>query len=96
MPEYSTSLPTGTTIGKIWKCDKNAFTKKPPYWVVGMYIPDADPKYRSIVWFNIELRQGPMPRRYKAPDWSNYKQFEHEQRQAREARQGALPRRPTR
>lgn len=43
--EYSTSLPTGTTIGKKWK-------RQCPHgtWVTGEYVPDPEPKMVGIKW----------------------------------------------
>lgn len=79
--EYSCSLPTGTTIGKMWKRDMNEAERYhtgrplPEEWVVAMYIPDDRPDSVGIVWFNVELRQGPHPRSYHAPDWCNRKHF---------------------
>lgn len=75
MDEYSTSLPTGQTVGKLWKRNCNAFSDKPDDWLVGMYIPDSTPGYIGIVWFNVELKSGPHPPTYQSPDWSNYKQW---------------------
>jgi len=65
MPEYNTTLPTGTTCGKVWR----RYTK------VGMYIPDEDPKMIGILWFDVCIRQGPKPSGYHPPDWSNYEQW---------------------
>jgi hypothetical protein len=68
MPAYNTTLPTGTTIGKVWR-----------QWnKVGMYIEDDDPNMIGIVWFEVELKQGPKPCWYNAPDWSNYAQWQAE------------------
>jgi len=66
MNEYSSTLPTGRTPGKMWK---RAIRDG---WQVGMYIPDADPMMIGIVWFNVQLRSGPMPRLYAPPDWNNH------------------------
>lgn len=30
LPEYSTTLPTGTTIGKRWKCNRLAYALRDP------------------------------------------------------------------
>lgn len=82
MPEYSTTLPTGTTVGKVWRADKNVNVRgASPEWVVAMYIPDEDPKMVGIVWFNVELRQGPHPRGYAKPDWSNSDQWKRDQKE---------------
>ena len=60
--EYSCSLPTGTTIGKRWKCNTNAFTAclrdKPPRWLMGEYYdlgPPDNAKEIGIRWTKIEV-----------------------------------------
>ena len=58
--EYSTSIPTGTTIGKQWK--RNCYWHKshPKYgtlWCLGEYIPDPDPKFVVIVWKEIIIKK---------------------------------------
>lgn len=53
--EYSASLPTGTTIGKRWKCDDSKW-KRPgpePMWWMGEYIDHADPEKVGIKWRKI-------------------------------------------
>lgn len=41
---YSCSLPTGTTVGKRWKCNRNAYreppSKREPDWWMGEYYMD--------------------------------------------------------
>lgn len=55
--EYSCSLPTGTTLGKIWARNDNAFTPDPiPDWWLGQYVDDPDPKQVGIIWRKIEIR----------------------------------------
>lgn len=59
LPEYSCSIPTGTTIGKKWKMNRFAFVKfedgiKREEWHLCEYVEHADPKlvgisYKSIV-----------------------------------------------
>jgi hypothetical protein len=73
MPEYSLSVPTGTTVGKVWK-------RRVPYnapelqasWVIGMYVYSGSLGHLRIVWSDVVLRSGPALRRYNAPDWSNF------------------------
>lgn len=73
MPEYSASLPTGTTIGKFWR------SRYGSGWYVGAYIEDPDdrPNSRGIVWFEVVLRHGPEPFRYDPPDWHNTADFDY-------------------
>jgi hypothetical protein len=58
LPEYSTSLPTGTTIGKRWKADKNARrhpedrTPKPD-WMLAEYYDINDVNKVGIRWTKI-------------------------------------------
>ena len=62
MAEYSTSIPTGTTIGKKWLCDINTGkrfqfsdpTIKPLWWT-GEYTVDPDPKMVGIKWRKVSL-----------------------------------------
>lgn len=60
--EYSCSLPTGTTIGKIWARNNNAFRPSPdgkklkPDWWLGQYVDDPNPKQVGIVWRKIEIQ----------------------------------------
>ncbi len=57
LPEYSCSIPTGTTIGKRWKRHDGIFDptyKGPYYWYIGEYIDIGDPdkvgiRYKKIV-----------------------------------------------
>lgn len=52
--EYSTTLPTGTTPGKRWRCDVQARKRLglEPEWVIGEYFVDAytPPGQISIRW----------------------------------------------
>lgn len=78
MDEYSYSLPTATTVGKVWKC------RSGNGWIVGLYtfhIPPTPEELRRdrnsagrtrILWFDVVMRHGPEPRGYRAPDWSNF------------------------
>lgn len=81
MDEYSTTLPTGTTIGKFWKRNENVFQDAPPKWVVKCYAEDPDPEFRRILWFDVVLREGPKPPGWEPPDWSNYQRWEKDREQ---------------
>ena len=53
--EYFCSLPTGTTIGKRWRCDVHAYRKHPVpedrhEWQIGEYIEHTDPEKVGIRW----------------------------------------------
>jgi hypothetical protein len=52
LPEYSCSLPTGTPIGKRWKC---GWPYKEPRtnWYLGEYVACAEPGMVGIVWREI-------------------------------------------
>lgn len=62
LPEYSCSLPTGTTIGKRWKRNKIAYAGPPPgcrlpegafvgpEWWMGEYHPSSEPDTIDIHW----------------------------------------------
>ncbi len=69
MPHYRLTLPTATTIGKVWRSGAELHSGR---WVVGMYAEHEDPERRRILWFDVVLRHGPAPRNYRAPDWSNF------------------------
>jgi hypothetical protein len=73
MDEYSCTLPTATTIGKVWKrrVPEDALPNDAK-WHVGMYVEHSDPKRVKILWFDVELLSGPAPRAYSPPDWSNF------------------------
>lgn len=90
MDEYSLTDPTGQTLFKVWKRDLNAPRRlqhpvtgdmplnapRDPDWRVGMYVPDSCcPGYIGILWLRVDLREGPSPRVYHAPDWSNYERY---------------------
>lgn len=54
--EYSCSLPTGTTVGKRWKRNENAYgpTRGPePDWWLGEYTEHPDPERVGIRWRKI-------------------------------------------
>lgn len=60
LPEYSTSIPTGTTIGKRWRRNCNGVgidgignwvePEGPPEWMIGEYVPDPRDGYVGIKW----------------------------------------------
>lgn len=51
LPDYSSAVPTGTTIGKRWR------RAEPARWLMGEYVPDpsGDPRYVGIVWREIVI-----------------------------------------
>lgn len=59
LSEYSCSLPTGTTIGKRWKKNTNAYRGLPegtlPAWWIGEYVEDPDPEMIGITWTRVRL-----------------------------------------
>ena len=54
LPDYSCTLPTGTTIGKRWKRRRNYYDESKG-WVMGEYAPCAEPGYVAIVWRDVLL-----------------------------------------
>lgn len=52
LPDYSCSLPTGTTIGKQWKKRKNYYDESKG-WVRGTYSKQLEPDLVAITWENI-------------------------------------------
>lgn len=90
MDEYSHTLPSATTIGKMWRCRVDGG------WIVGLYafhIPPTSEELRRnrnsvgrtrILWFDVVLRHGPKPRGYRAPDWSNFAGWRAERAAERE------------
>lgn len=58
MVEYSCSIPTGTTIGKKWKCDRNFGRRSStvgPDWMTGEYIDHQDPNKVGIKWRKVVI-----------------------------------------
>lgn len=53
--EYSTTLPTGTTIGKKWKRHIRSGAHQGEWWL-GEYVadPDGNPNMVGITWAKIE------------------------------------------
>lgn len=48
LPEYSCSLPTGTTIGKVWKRNNNFGSDLDPEWIICEYVNHSDPNLIGI------------------------------------------------
>lgn len=79
MPEYSTSIPTGQVMWKMWRRRERI----PAHWVggpavnefVGQYTPSDRRGFVRIRWFKVVLKYGPAPPVYHAPDWSNYERY---------------------
>ena len=62
LPEYSCSVPTGTTLGKRWKCKRDYYGGSKG-WRMGEYgEPFDDPRGKRfckrvpIIWSNIEIK----------------------------------------
>ena len=57
LPEYSCSLPTGTTVGKRWKrrCPYRIQTDPPNEWYLGEYVESYLPGQIGIEWTKILL-----------------------------------------
>jgi hypothetical protein len=95
MDEYSSTIPTGTVMWKMWRrrsCSNGAGRLLGIEWFVGQYVPDDKygrplPKSRiGIRWFKVVLRQEPVPPIYRAPDWSNYQRYRKEVAEERKQR----------
>jgi hypothetical protein len=61
--EYSTTMPTGQTLGKTWR----RRVRDDPQWVIGRYEPSHEPGWVNIGWYRpvvipndavLELRNG--------------------------------------
>lgn len=56
LPEYSCSLPTGTTIGKRWRKRIPYYTNQPlQCWLVAEYVDHPDPNLTGIKWRQVVL-----------------------------------------
>lgn len=59
LPDYSCSVPTGTTIGKRWKRRKDYYDQlalnDPTRWFIGEYVPCDTPGYVGIKWSVVEI-----------------------------------------
>lgn len=54
--EYSCSIPTGTTIGKRWMCNANAYTPgAEDDWYLCEYVSDPDPKMVGIRTYHVVI-----------------------------------------
>lgn len=60
MLEYSTSLPTGKTIGKRWK-RQILYGPHKGRWLMGEYAKDPDPEYVKINWYRIACAGDELP-----------------------------------
>lgn len=61
--DYSCSLPTGTTIGKRWRC-RTPYHTGPGIlhrYDMGEFVPHDDPKLIGIKWRRIFIHHGPGP-----------------------------------
>lgn len=56
LPEYSTTIPTGKSIGKQWR-RQLYFGKYRGGWVRAEYVEDPDPEYVGIVWHYIVIKE---------------------------------------
>ena len=85
MPEYSNTLPSATTLWKIWRRNANdryagwLDPRKGPTWFVYQYAPAEDANRVRIKCFEVQLLEGPYPLAgYTPPDWSNYARWKRE------------------
>lgn len=56
LPEYSTTIPTGKTIGKQWK-RQLYYGKYLAEWVRCEYVEDPDPEYVGMLWHKIVVKE---------------------------------------
>lgn len=54
LPDYSCSLPTGTTIGKQWK-RRNCYHDASKGWSRGEFVPHSSPGTVGIEWREIVI-----------------------------------------
>lgn len=61
LPEYSISLPSLTTIGKVWKCDRNFYRQNgpDPDWMICEFVDHPDPKLVGIEYRIPEIYDEP-------------------------------------
>lgn len=50
LPEYSCSIPTGTTIGKRWRKNIHFGSGRIPEWKIAEYVDDPNPEFIGIKW----------------------------------------------
>jgi hypothetical protein len=67
MPEYAYTLPTGQTLGKMWR---GKFE-----WMQASMFSHFTERHAHMTHFKVELREGPPPANYQPPDWSNFKHW---------------------
>lgn len=58
LPEYSCSMPTGTTVGKRWKRDVNAY-RKPITFFLNAFDGSPEPSFRGEDWWMGEYAADP-------------------------------------
>lgn len=60
LPEYSCSMPTGTTIGRMWKKDMYAYDPDnrhlSPTWVICQYVEHPNPNKVGIKYYQARLK----------------------------------------
>jgi len=56
LPEYSCSIPTGTTIGKEWKRRKE-YKSSCDEWSMGEYVEIGKKDRVGIAWADIEIEE---------------------------------------
>lgn len=78
MHDYSRSLPSATTIGKMWRRLMEPVGRN-PYWIVGQYARHDEPGQVRIRWLDVILKEGPKPYHYRAPDWTKFERWKREQ-----------------
>jgi hypothetical protein len=79
MPEYSSSLPTGQVLFKMWRrAIQDLRTRAVVAWQAGQYVPCRIPGNVGIRWFDVVLRAGPKPPAWEAPDWNNRARYQRE------------------
>ena len=81
MPDYSASLPSGQTPGKVWRRTEpygaqiNAKRARHYVGIYGTPVPDAKGEYSPIYWFEVVLIEGPERRGLTNTDWSNQARY---------------------
>lgn len=56
LPEYSTSIPTGVTIGKRWKRRIPAVPNEPGWWLMGEFVAvKGRTDVADITWKRVEI-----------------------------------------
>ena len=72
MPEYSHTIPSGQVPGKWWRCRMRGRSG----WKVATFtINEANTELIRVNWLKVVFREGPKPRNYYPPDWSNYAEW---------------------